>query len=507
MDLEICTISGDYLDYLRNEVSSVPTKSKRPWIWPVRINGRDYAIPLTTTLTSAGHPGTILCPGNTKTALNIRYMVPVESAEVNILREPEMWGSLVSEREYYRRSQAYIQAEARVVHDLAVTGEMEPGFYGHSNDFAALERRQEQWREQEGEKEMPVSKYGVPYYTREQYEKAKYGSSALEYARAHGYELCQSGNYYTLKGHDSMIFTPSGAWFWNSRGVSGTAIEFQMYYENKTLTEAVLTLCGENTIEAARPQAAAPKPQAARPQPQATASKLQVTQTEARPSRAFSLPERAQDFKRLFGYLCKARGLEKSVVQDLIQASALYEAVGHTKDGREIHNACFVSYDNNGKPCGAYLRGLTNYGTPYKRELLGSDKSHGWRFWDSLGPVSGVAVFEAAIDAASYASLSRMGGSRSDMDLLALGGLDDKALENYLAQHPDTQSVVLCLDNDEPGRAAAARIQVKLREQGYTAEIASNFPEGIKDWNDFLMKTREEFAAQEAPVPAAEMED
>lgn len=404
-----------------------------------------------------------------------------------------MWGSLVSEREYYRRSQAYIQAEARVVHDLAVTGEMEPGFYGHSNDFSAIERRQELWREREGEKEMPVSKYGVPYYTREQYEKAKYGSNALEYARAQGYELEQHGNYYKMKDHDSMVFTRSGAWFWNSRGVSGTAIEFQMYYEGKTLAEAVLTLCGENTMETARPQTAVPKPQA--------------TQTEARPSRAFSLPERAQDFKRLFGYLCKARGLEKSVVQDLIQASALYEAVGHTKDGREIHNACFVSYDDKGKPCGAYLRGLTNYGTPYKREVQGSDKSHGWRFRDSLGPVSSVAVFEAAIDAASYASLSRMGGSRSDMDLLALGGLDDKALENYLAQHPDIQSVVLCLDNDEPGRAAAARIQAKLQEQGYIAEISSNFPEGIKDWNDFLMKTREEFAAQEAPAPAAEMED
>lgn len=493
MDLEICTISGDYLDYLRNEVSSVPTKSKRPWIWPVRIDGRDYAIPLTTTQTFSGHPGTVLCFGTTKSVLNIRYMVPAGSAEVKILRNSEMWESLEAERECYRRSQAYIQAEARLVHDLAVTGEMEPGFYGHSNDFAALERRQEQWRKKEGEKEMPVSKYGVPYYTREQYEKAKYGSNALEYARSQGYELYQNGNYYKMKDHDSMVFTPSGAWFWNSRGVSGSAIEFQMYYEGKTLAEAVLTLCGENTMETARPQTAAPKPQAA--------------QTEARPSRAFSLPERAQDFKRLFGYLCRARGLEKSVVQDLIQASALYEAVGHTKDGREIHNACFVSYDDKGKPCGAYLRGLTNYGTPYKREVQGSDKSHGWRFRDSLGPVSGVAVFEAAIDAASYASLSRMGGSRSDMDLLALGGLDDKALDTYLEQHPNTQSIMLCLDADEPGQAAAARIQEKLQAKGYTAEIASSFPEGVKDWNDFLVRLREDMAAQEAPAPAAEMEE
>ena len=89
---------------------------------------------------------------------------------------------------------------------------------------------------------MPISKNGKPYYTKEQYEAARYNSNALEYARSQGYELVRQGAYYTMKEHDSMVFTPQGTWFWNSRGVHGTAQEFQMYYENKTLTEAVLTL-------------------------------------------------------------------------------------------------------------------------------------------------------------------------------------------------------------------------------------------------------------------------
>ena len=72
---------------------------------------------------------------------------------------------------------------------------------------------------------MPVSKNGKLYYTKEQYEKARYCANALDYARKQGYELVrQSAGYYCLKDHDSMIFTPTGHWFWNSRGLSGGAM-------------------------------------------------------------------------------------------------------------------------------------------------------------------------------------------------------------------------------------------------------------------------------------------
>ena len=90
---------------------------------------------------------------------------------------------------------------------------------------------------------MPVSKSGKAYYTKEQYEKAKYNSNAYEYARAQGYDLVQQGSHYTMREHDSMVFAPNGSWFWNSRGVHGSALEFQMYYEGKTIMDAVLTRC------------------------------------------------------------------------------------------------------------------------------------------------------------------------------------------------------------------------------------------------------------------------
>ena len=68
---------------------------------------------------------------------------------------------------------------------------------------------------------MPLSKNGVPYYTDAQYDLARYESSALEYARATGYQLEKKGGWWTMKAHDSFVFAPNGMWFWNSREMKG----------------------------------------------------------------------------------------------------------------------------------------------------------------------------------------------------------------------------------------------------------------------------------------------
>ena len=105
-----------------------------------------------------------------------------------------------------------------------------------------LETRLKEW------KNMPLSKAGNLYYTEEQFQKARYDSSALEYARAQGYSLIQKGKYFTLAEHDSMVFTDQGSWFWNSRQLKGGALEFMTTYEHKTFVESVLILSGENIL-------------------------------------------------------------------------------------------------------------------------------------------------------------------------------------------------------------------------------------------------------------------
>ena len=57
------------------------------------------------------------------------------------------------------------------------------------------------------------------------------------------------------------------------------------------------------------------------------------------------------------------------------------------------------------------------------------------------------------------------------------------ALSRFLAEHPEVQNIVLRLDNDAPGRLAAAGLQEILASQ-YQVHLAP--PMEGKDYNDFL---------------------
>lgn len=396
---------------------------------------------------------------------------------------------------------------------------------------------------------MPISKNGKMYYTQEQYEQARYAANALDYARSRGYNLAPSGGgkYFKLAEHDSMVFTKDGRWYWNSRGVSGGALEFCIYYEQMSLPEAVLTLTeGQNFQQQASPPVPEPVRQAAlqtvspvvsqmpplvveqtvsQPQPvqrgsdygsaiyrgeqapipqwtnlpssgaqataQAAANRAPVPPAQVQEKPAFQLPERAANFKRVFAYLCKERAIEPAVVKEMIAQQCLYESVKHLDNGNEIHNACFVSHDPDGNPCSAFQRSLHDSGNPFKRDVLGSNKDYGWLL---RGEPGAVAVFEASIDAASYASFLLQTPSNDPRpDLLALGGLNPAPLNHYLQTHPETQAVFLGLDMDEAGREATNRFQTMLKKQGVQVwDIsADNILHG-KDWNAELKWYRQQ---------------
>lgn len=315
---------------------------------------------------------------------------------------------------------------------------------------------------------MPISKKNRLYYTAEQYEAARSNSNALEYARRQGYDLVRRGSYYCLREHDSMVFTPEGKWFWNSRQLHGGALEFMMYYEGRSFPEAVLLLAGTS-----EPGASPPNGQPSTPAPQPK------PETEKVP---FCLPPRAQNMRRLFGYLCGARKLDYGVVKEMTAQGIVYESIFRSSTGKELHNACFVSYDGLGNPCSAFQRGMTS--TVYKGEVPGSSKDWGWVL-HGKHPTK-LYVFEAAIDAASYVTWQIRQGNDPllDGDFLALGGLNFTPIERYLERHPHVEHVLLLLDADQPGQAAAQRFQDVLLELGY--RVTSLVPPSGKDWNDAL---------------------
>ena len=315
---------------------------------------------------------------------------------------------------------------------------------------------------------MPISKNNVLYYTEEQKSLADENSNALQYALNQGYDLERRGNYYVLREHDSMVFTPDGAWHWNSRGLHGRAQDFIVHYEGKTFVEAILTLAGELDYH--------PRP----PNPEIHNEPSKI------PKPVFEMPEKSDSSRQLFAYLCHTRGLSSQVVKDMVFQHILYQSDHTTKTGQTVHNACFVSYDEKHKPCSVFQRGLSSYGEPYKKEVPGGDKSHGWVFHGR--DAEALYVCEAAIDAASLVDLGYRKGVDPlyKADYMALGGLNFSPVENYLKAHPNVRTVRLRLDNDLAGRTATSKFIPRLHELNCHVEVS--FPPQGKDWNEYLQQ-------------------
>lgn len=511
INIQIRQVQPSYLSFMRAFEPHVPTKPSRPWLWPVILDGIPYGIPLTSQDGSAGSAGYLrsgVIPGH---GLHLKYMIPIPDKALQPAKP--LSEDLKAELKYYENARKYIEAEARILYRLSGLGQMDFFWERNSCDYQELNSVYYNWQPgfdaglfsypNEEDRDMPISKNGKAYYTKEQYEQAKYTGNALEYAQRQGYDLVRQGAYYTMREHDSMVFTPAGRWFWNSRGVQGGALEFMMYYEGRNITDAVLTLVNDPEYTQGRPQERPAERQAApRPAPAPRADAPQYT---------FTLPGKAQTMKQLFYYLCAERGLEKTVVQEMIRQGRLYQSAYSRPDGKVICNATFVYQNPEGKPVGAYQRGMKDQEgvASYKRDVPGSDKRWGWLLSSPINPAAEVRVFEAAIDAASDASLYAMPSMRDgdwreeSVDRLSLEGLNFQPLQNYLAAHPNVRQVTLMLDADEPGRRAAKDFGKRLTAQGY--QVSDRLPPHGKDWNNTLCEVRsmEQELRQSATQPTA----
>ncbi|MCI7358671.1 MAG: DUF3991 and toprim domain-containing protein, partial [Parabacteroides sp.] len=155
------------------------------------------------------------------------------------------------------------------------------------------------------------------------------------------------------------------------------------------------------------------------------------------------------------------------------------------------HSAVFLGLDESKKARYAFFRGTGK--DRIMGETAGSDKHFSFRI---EGTGKRVHVFEGAIDLLSYATIRKLNGERWNSDsLLSLGGVYGgaktvklpAALENYLDNHPETEEIILRLDDDPAGRGAAASISGWLNERYH---IRDEPPVHGKDYNDELMFLR-----------------
>jgi len=274
-----------------------------------------------------------------------------------------------------------------------------------------------------------------------------------------GFTFARQGSVYRCREHPSLAIKDDRlSWYWHSQGVGGhSAIDYLMKMERLPFRQAVEAVEGITTV-AVQPQ------------------------QEMEQIKALILPERRGLSFRLYDYLCCKRGIDREIVDTLMQEGKLYE----DKRG----NVVFVGFDEQGKARFASLRGTFGE-QKFRMDCSGSDKQYGFCM-DGL-PSGLLYIFESPIDAMSHASLENILAGDQDAwwrnHRLSLAGTSDIALPQWLKDHPRIKELVLCLDNDDAGREAAVSIARKYLGLGYVTRL--ELPRG-KDYSEDLMVQRAE---------------
>lgn len=152
---------------------------------------------------------------------------------------------------------------------------------------------------------------------------------------------------------------------------------------------------------------------------------------------------------------------------------------------QDIHKNCvFVSYDPEGKPVFACVRG-TNCYKPFYGDLSGCDYekcffvgNHAKRLY----------VTESVIEIMSVMSLLE---EPLSFDYLALAGVGKAdSIQTYLVR--DWEAIYLGTNQDEHGREAAEHMERLVKKKRPDIRVVLDLPEGEgSDWNDILRKRQE----------------
>ena len=169
---------------------------------------------------------------------------------------------------------------------------------------------------------------------------------------------------------------------------------------------------------------------------------------------------------------------QRALPERILMAADAADAVREGPHG----SAWFAHRDGAGRVTGIEMRG-----SDYRNFSAGGDKTL-FRLPGSPGPLTRVAVCEAAIDALSLAAIER---SRSDTLYAATaGGMGPETvvalrqLLQVLSSDP-AGMLIAATDADTAGRRCAARLAA-LATEAAVRFAAILPPDGLNDWNDAL---------------------
>lgn len=190
--------------------------------------------------------------------------------------------------------------------------------------------------------------------------------------------------------------------------------------------------------------------------------------------RELVLPEKADNMRKVFAYLCKTRNINAEIISQLAKDKLLYQDVRG--------NAVFLHRNENGKIIGAEIQG-TNSEKRYKGVAPGTSESV---FAVKIGEPKKCYVFESAIDLMSFKQLANPEKINNSL-LVSMAGLKPNSIK---AISESGIKMLSCVDNDDAGK--------KFTEVNNLVPCRLILEENnVKDYNELLQKFTKELVKTE----------
>ncbi|MFJ6459268.1 DUF3991 domain-containing protein [Staphylococcus capitis] len=293
--------------------------------------------------------------------------------------------------------------------------------------------------------------------------------SILEVASFAGQTFDRAGSFYKGVEHDSLMIKPNdNAFFWNSRrgekNWSGSPIQF---IQNPDLAGKLYREDFKDAVELLNSDDFG----------NADNIKIEKTTPDFKYDEN-NYVKRIDGFKS-YNYLVEERKINTQLVDDL-QDQNLIKQDHH-------NNVAFLWKDAEDNVVGQDLRGTSE--KPFKK-IETNHGNFGFNFTPSKTEPDNLLIFEAPIDAMSYASLH----PEEKNAYASMSGLKEKSVYHQVhhfvkkyEKEPD--NIYLCVDNDEPGKEFISRMTQDVKFQFKSQKdvvFQPNLPNKGKDWNDYL---------------------
>ena len=254
-------------------------------------------------------------------------------------------------------------------------------------------------------------------FTDEQLQAAR-SANLAEYFQTHGFDCELRRNELHVKGFGGFyINTETNAWYCFSKSANNggkNAVNCLMEMLGMDLKTAVTELSG---CSYSRPISYTPT---VKPPPD---------------ERELIMPERADNMRNVFAYLCQTRKIDSKIVEGLVHDGLLYQ----DKRG----NAVFVHKNESGEIVGAELQGTNSY-KRFKGVATGTADSV---FSVKIGQPKKAYIFESAIDLLSFKQLANQEKIQNSV-LVSMAGLKPNSLKTLSDNGIKLYS---CVDNDDKG--------------------------------------------------------